>query len=52
MKRECSTVSFNPIDLLLAYLASQGCRHEWIKHSSNEERFIFCSRCGLTAYTP
>ena len=50
MKRESSTAAFNPTDLLLAYLASQGCRHEWVKHLSSEERRIVCRKCGLIAH--
>lgn len=50
MKRESFTAAFNPTDLLLTYLASQGCRHEWVMRLPSEERRIICRKCGLTAY--
>jgi len=41
---------FDPSMLLLAYLASRGCRHEWGELNSSEEGRMACAKCGLTAY--
>jgi hypothetical protein len=43
---------FDPSMLLLAYLASRGCRHEWVELNSSEEGRMACEKCGLTAYVP
>ena len=47
---ESSMTAFDPSPLLLAYLASRGCRHEWVELYSSEDGRIACVKCGLTAY--
>jgi hypothetical protein len=47
---ESSMTAFDPSTLLLAYLASRGCRHEWVELYSSEDGRIACVKCGLTAY--